>query len=52
MSGKQVLSLVNEWQSRGTHVITANLSTLKSGFYLGRLTNENNSKEIKVIIAK
>jgi len=52
MTGKQVLSLVNEWKSRGTHVVTANLTALKTGFYLGRLTSEGDNEEIKVIVAR
>jgi aminopeptidase N len=50
LSGKKVLDLINEKQSAGTHVFTADLAGLNSGLYLCRLNAGNNQATIKVTV--
>jgi len=50
MTGKKVLSMINEKQGLGTHVVTADLSGLESGLYLCRLEAGGNSTAMRVAV--
>jgi aminopeptidase N len=50
LSGKKIMDLVNGEQSLGTHVTTADLSSLTAGLYLCRLDAGGESAVIKVSV--
>jgi aminopeptidase N len=52
MTGKKVMDLVNEEQSLGTHILTADLSGLGSGLYLCRLNAGGQSQAIRTAVGK
>jgi aminopeptidase N len=51
MSGKKLMDLVNQKQSLGTHIISADLSGFNSGLYLCRLSAGGNTAVIRVAVA-
>lgn len=51
LAGKKVKELANGWQSRGTHLLPADLSGLKAGMYLCRLEAGEREAVIRVAVA-
>jgi hypothetical protein len=52
MTGKKVMDLLEEWQSLGTHSITKDLSGLKSGLYLCRMSAGGESASIRMTVGR
>jgi len=52
IQGREVTSLVNEYQSNGHHTITWDGSSFSSGLYLYRLTMDNEIITRKMLLAK
>jgi len=52
ITGREIQTLVNEQLSPGTYEITFNGSNLSSGIYFYRLTSENYSQTMKMLLIK
>jgi aminopeptidase N len=52
MNGKQVMSLLSGSQTRGTHIMNADLSGLGTGIYLSRLTAGDNTVTKRLAVVR
>ena len=52
ITGKKVSSLVDEWQSPGTHMLTADLSRMPAGLYLCRLSAGGKRTAIRFVVGR